>query len=134
MKAQHHGSQFSEILVDVVLRAVNSEPLGTDPLPIASPDIPSRLRADGDALIWPVLPARPVMGDRWAPPCSWSGRIERDGRDGSPVERRAEIPAVGCAAVLAAGETPSRQHTDLRLGGHAPGHRGGWWRRGDSNP
>src|SRR5260221_5041868 len=27
MKAQHHGSRFSEILVDVVLRAVNSEPL-----------------------------------------------------------------------------------------------------------
>jgi hypothetical protein len=92
MKAHHQGILFSEIMVDVVLRAVNGEPLGTDPLPIASPNIPSRTRADRDALIWQVLPAMQVMCDRWqaTPPGAtllvvWPDQARRQGR----VSRRA---------------------------------------------
>jgi hypothetical protein len=65
LKDHHQGILFSEILVEAVLRAILGEPPGTEPLPIASPVVPSRTRADCDVLLRQLLPAMQHMCARW---------------------------------------------------------------------
>jgi hypothetical protein len=64
MKANHQGILFAEVVVDAVMRAVKGEPLGVDPLPVESPVVRSRSRAERDALIVRLLPAMQAM-------CAW---------------------------------------------------------------
>ena len=64
-KAHHYGILFSEIMVEMAVRAVQGESLGTRPLPIESPLVPSRTLADRDALVARVLPAMQAMWISW---------------------------------------------------------------------
>jgi hypothetical protein len=65
MKAHHRGIIFSEVVVEVAVRAVLNEPLDQDPLPIESPFVASRTRADRDALLARLLPAIRAMCLQW---------------------------------------------------------------------
>ncbi|HEV2236768.1 MAG TPA: hypothetical protein VGR57_08935 [Ktedonobacterales bacterium] len=65
MKAHHHQILFSEILVESVLRALRGERLGPEPLPINSPNVPSRTLADRDALLRRLVPPMEDMVARW---------------------------------------------------------------------
>jgi hypothetical protein len=65
MKAHQQPILFSEILVDVVLRVVQGEQVDPEPLPITSPRVPSRTRADRDALLRRLAPAMQDMCARW---------------------------------------------------------------------
>jgi hypothetical protein len=71
MKAHQRSNLFSELLVDVVLRVVQGERLDPESLPIASPRVPSRTRAQRNALVRRLAPAMQVMG---ALAGVWAGR------------------------------------------------------------
>jgi hypothetical protein len=83
-KARHYDILFSEIMVDAAVRALKGESLGTRPLPIESPLVPSRTLADRDALVARVLPAMQAMWTWWqaVPPGEsllvvWPDRLAR---------------------------------------------------------
>ena len=63
--AHPQGIIFAEVVVDAVLRAVKGEPQETDVLFIESPRIPSRTRADRDALLARLRPAVDAMSAHW---------------------------------------------------------------------
>lgn len=65
MKANHQGILFAEIVVSAVMCALKGELLGMDPLPVESPVVRSRSRAERDALIARLLPATQAMCARW---------------------------------------------------------------------
>jgi hypothetical protein len=65
MKANHYPILFSEILVDVTLRALQDETVGTKPLPITLPQIPSSTPAERVALIRRLVPKMQEMCERW---------------------------------------------------------------------
>jgi hypothetical protein len=65
MKAHQRGILFSEVVVDAVMRAISGEVLGADPLAVESSRVPSKSRADRDALIARLLPPMRAMSARW---------------------------------------------------------------------
>lgn len=94
MKAHHYAILFSEIMVEMAVRALKGEPLGRRPLPIESPLVPTRTVADRDALVARILPAMQAMWTRWqAVPLGesllvvWPDRPARRNPRGRPSRR-----------------------------------------------
>ena len=56
---------FAEVVVGTVLHAVAGEALRPEALPVASPVVPSRTRADRDALVARLRPVVEAMCARW---------------------------------------------------------------------
>jgi hypothetical protein len=65
MKANHYTILFSEILVDRTLQALKDETVGTKPLPMTLPKIPSSTPAEREALIQRLVPKVQEMCERW---------------------------------------------------------------------
>jgi hypothetical protein len=65
MKANHYPILFSEILVDVTLRALKDEAVGNKPLPITLAQIPSSTQAERMSLIRRLVPKMQEMCIRW---------------------------------------------------------------------
>lgn len=63
--ANHLGILFAEVVVDVLMRDAKGLPQKTDALPVESPFVPSRRRADRDALLARLRPAIAAMCARW---------------------------------------------------------------------